>query len=110
MPTDNAAERGITSRLATIRKLGKLAQHCPLIASNSEGQLASDGKSASLLSDHVFHSSIAFEANPLQNFVIGHEVELERDSPRLGVGIGISHRDFDFHVAEVAAMKMLGYA
>src|ERR1700687_728737 len=86
-----------------------LLNTAPLIVSNGEGRLASDGKSACLLSDHVFHSSIAFEANPFQNFVVGHEVELERDSPRLGVGLGIGHRDFEFHVAEVAPMKTLGY-
>src|SRR6266542_3108481 len=62
-----------------------------------------------LLTNHVFHSLIAFEANPFQNFVVRHEVELEHYSPWLGVGLCIGHRNFDFQVAEIAPMKTLCY-
>ena len=48
------------------------------------------------LSNHVFHSLIAFEANPFQNFVVRREVELERDSPRRGVGPVLRGSALDF--------------
>ncbi len=64
---------------------------------------------ASLLSDHVFHSLIAFEANPFQKLVVGHEVRVEFDAPRFGVCFGVGHGDFDVHVAEVAPVNAFGY-
>lgn len=64
---------------------------------------------ACLLTDHVVHL-VVFNANPFQKFVVRHQVGVKCDLPGLRVGFQIGHGDFDIHAAEVAPVKVFGYA